>query len=156
MFIILQLEQFDINNIFTSEKTKNNIMNNSDFYRLYFSDQEIITNGIYLNFTLHNITIERYFNKIKCCFDDSNKPIINKIIEIEKMILERCGDINDNKCNRIEEQMTHNYIKIFDQSNLALGNYKNINILLKVSGIWSSNSQRQYGLTFRFFINKAY
>ena len=156
MFISLQLDQFDINNIFTSEKTKNNIMNNSDFYRLYFSDQEITTNGIYLNFTLHNITIDKYFNKIKCCFDDSNNAIINKIIEIEKTVLDRCKDININKCTRIEEQMSHNYIKIFDQSNLALGNYKNINILLKISGIWSSNSQRQYGLTFRFFINNAY
>tara|TARA_B100000575_G_C23142350_1_gene665218 strand:- start:3555 stop:4025 length:471 start_codon:yes stop_codon:yes gene_type:complete len=156
MFISLQLDQFDINNIFTSEKTKNNIMNNSDFYRLYFSDQEITTNGIYLNFTLHNITIDKYFNKIKCCFDDSNNAIINKIIEIEKTILDICKDININKCTRIEEQMSHNYIKIFDQSNLALGNYKNINILLKISGIWSSNSQRQYGLTFRFFINNAY
>ena len=155
MFFALELDQFNINNVFTSEKTKNNIMNNSDFYRLYFSEEKITTNGIYLNFNLHNVTVERYFNKIKCCFDDSNKTIINKIIEIEKEILNKCYDINDNKCNRIEEQMTNNYIKIFDQSNLALGYYKNINILLKISGIWSSNSQRQYGLTFRFFINHA-
>ena len=155
MFVTLQLDQFHINNIFTSEKTKNNIMNNSDFYRLYFSEEKITTNGIYLNFNLHNVTVERYFNKIKCCFDDSNKTIINKIIEIEKEILNKCYDINDNKCNRIEEQMTNNYIKIFDQSNLALGYYKNINILLKISGIWSSNSQRQFGLTFRFCINHA-
>ena len=53
---------------------------------------------------------------------------------------------------RIEEQMSHNYIKIFDTSNLAFGNYKQINILLKISGIWSSNSQRQYGLTFDFLL----
>ena len=57
------------------------------------------------------------------------------------------------KCTRIEEQMSHNYIKIFDQSNLALGNYKQLPILLKISGIWSSRSQRQLGLTFRFFID---
>ena len=155
MFVTLELNQFNINNIFTSDKTKNNIMTNSDFYRLYFSDDSIITNGIYLNFTLYNVTIERYFNKIKCCFDDTNNNIINQIIGIENMILNKCYDINENKCTRIEEQMSHNYIKIFDTSNLALGNYKQINILLKISGIWSSNSQSQYGLTFRFFINDA-
>jgi|TARA_B110000495_G_C23027727_1_gene611126 hypothetical protein len=153
MFITLQLDQFEINNIFTSEKTKNNIMNNSDFYRLYFSDEEVITNGIFLKFTLYNVSVERYFNKIKCCFDDSNINTINKIIGIEKDILNKCNDFNEMKCTRIEEQMSHNYIKIFDQSNLALGNYKQLAILLKISGIWSSRSQRQLGLTFRFFID---
>jgi hypothetical protein len=155
MFITLQLDQFNINNIFTSEKTKNNIMNNSDFYRLYFSDEELTTNGVFLNFTLQNVIVERYFNKIKCCFDDSNSNMdnINRIINIENKILNKCQDLNDLKCTRIEEQMLHHYIKIFDQSNLALGKYKKLSILLKISGIWSSNSQRQLGLTFRFFIN---
>jgi len=132
-------------------------MNNSDFYRLYFSDEEIITNGVFLNFTLQNVIVERYFNKIKCCFDDSkaNMNNINKIINIEKQILNKCGDLNELKCTRIEEQMSNHYIKIFDQSNLALGKYKKLSILLKISGIWSSNSQEQLGLTFRFFINKT-
>jgi len=50
--------------------------------------------------------------------------------------------------------MSHNYIKIYDQHKLKLGKYNKLSILLKISGIWSSNIQRQYGLTFRFFINK--
>ena len=61
MFITLQLDQFEINNIFTSEKTKNNIMNNSDFYRLYFSDEKVTTNGVFLKFTLYNVYFLYYF-----------------------------------------------------------------------------------------------
>ena len=47
----------------------------SDFHRLIFSDEVYSTNGIYINFTLKNITIEKYFNKIKCIFEKSQKII---------------------------------------------------------------------------------
>ena len=155
MYLTLNLNQFDINNIFTSEKTKNNIMNNSDFYRLYFSNNEMVMNGMYLNFNLKNVVIEKYFNKIKCCYEDNNhnSQVINNIINIEKSIVNKCDDINSKPCYRIDEQMAHKYIKIFDQGKLKLGNYNNLSILLKISGIWSSNKTQQYGLTFRFFIN---
>lgn len=155
MYVTLNLDQFDINNIFTSEKTKNNIMNHSDFYRLYFSNDEMVMNGIYLNFDLKNVTIEKYFNKIKCCYDEScyNSEIINKIVNIEKGIVDKSEDINSKSCYRIDEQLSHKYIKIFDQNKLKLGHHKNLSILLKISGIWSSNKTQQYGLTFRFFIN---
>ena len=155
MFFALELDQFDINNVFTSEKTKNNIMNNSDFYRLYFSNENISINGIFLQFDLENIKIEQYFNKIKCCFGETNNNLntIKTIIGIEKNILDICDDINIKPSYRIEEQMSNKYIKIFDQKKLKLGNYNKLSILLKISGIWSSNQQKEYGLTFRFFIN---
>lgn len=155
MFFALELDQFDINNVLTSEKTKNNIMNNSDFYRLYFSNENISINGIFLQFDLENIKIEQYFNKIKCCFGETNKNLntIKNIIGIEKNILDICDDINIKPSYRIEEQMSNKYIKIFDQKKLKLGNYNKLSVLLKISGIWSSNQQKEYGLTFRFFIN---
>ena len=78
---------------------------------------------------------------------------INKIVNIEKGIVDKCEDINSKSCYRIDEQLSHKYIKIFDQNKLKLGHYKNLSILLKISGIWSSNKTQQYGLTFRFFIN---
>ena len=78
---------------------------------------------------------------------------IKTIIGIEKNILDICDDINIKPSYRIEEQMSNKYIKIFDQKKLKLGNYNKLSILLKISGIWSSNQQKEYGLTFRFFIN---
>tara|TARA_Y100000593_G_C4256638_1_gene309970 strand:- start:45 stop:515 length:471 start_codon:yes stop_codon:yes gene_type:complete len=155
MFFALELDQFNISNVLTSDKTKNNIMNNSDFYRLYFSNENISINGIFLKFDLENIKIEQYFNKIKCCFEETNNNLntIKTIINIEKNILGICNDINVKPSYRIEEQMSNKYIKIFDQKKVKLGNYKKLSILLKISGIWSSNQQKEYGLTFRFFIN---
>ena len=155
MFITMDIDQFNINNVFTSEKTKNNILNNSDFYRLYFSNEEMILNGVFISFDLHNIRIERYFNKMKCCFTDSerNIDIINNIINIEKKIIEKCSDINKKGSYRIDEQMSNQFIKIYDQGKIKIGNYKKLTILLKISGIWSNNINKEYGLTFRFFVN---
>ena len=157
MFVTLDIDQFNINNIFTSEKTKNNILNNSDFYRLYFSNEELVLNGVFINFILTDVSIERYFNKMKCCFSDSNKNIdtIKKIINIEKNIIEKCSDINKKGSYRIEEQMSNQFIKIYDQGIINTGKYKKLKILLKISGIWSNNINKEYGLTFRFFINEA-
>ena len=157
MFVTLDIDQFNINNIFTSEKTKNNILNNSDFYRLYFSNEELVLNGVFINFYLTDVSVERYFNKMKCCFSDLDKNIetIKKIINIEKNIIEKCSDINKKGSYRIEEQMSNQFIKIYDQGNINTGKYQKLKILLKISGIWSNNINKEYGLTFRFFINEA-
>tara|TARA_B100000927_G_C16318788_1_gene410509 strand:- start:96 stop:563 length:468 start_codon:yes stop_codon:yes gene_type:complete len=155
MYLTINLDQFDIYNILSSEKTKNNVMNNSDFYRLYLSSPEFISNGIFLNFTLNNVSIDKYFNKIKCSFDNTlNNNTIQNISHIEKTILNKFNHINYSSCNRIQEQLNNNYIKIFDQTGINLGKYNKLNILLKISGIWSSIPQKEYGLTFRFFIVK--
>lgn len=157
MFVTLNINQFNINNVFTSEKTKNNILNNSDFYRLYFSNEELVLNGVFINFVLTDVNIERYFNKMKCCFPDTNNNIntINKIIEIEKNIIDKCGDINRKGSCRIDEQMSNQFIKIYDQGNIKTGKYKKLKILLKISGIWSNRMNKEYGLTFRFFVNDS-
>ena len=50
---------------------RNNVMQGSDFHRLILSDEYCATNGIFIHFSLTNITIEKYFNKIKCCFESN-------------------------------------------------------------------------------------
>ena len=59
MYISLNTNQYDINNVIISEKTKNNIMTNGDFYRLYYSTEDIILNGLHISFELKNISIEK-------------------------------------------------------------------------------------------------
>ena len=155
MFVTLNLDQFDINNIFTSEKTKNNIMNHSDFYRLYFSNDEMVMNGIYLNFDLKDVTIEKYFNKIKCQIEHSyeNNAVISNIKSIEKTILEKFHlSNNKNIACRINEQLQNGYIKLYGDDTIQYGKHKEVHFFLKISGIWVSNQENEVGLTFRFFI----
>ena len=65
MFLSIKTTDFNPHHIIISEKTKNNIMVGSDFHRLIFSDELVSTNGLFINFKLKNINIEKYFNKIK-------------------------------------------------------------------------------------------
>ena len=142
MFISIDTHDFDPHHIIISERIKNNIMIGSDFHRIIFSDPLIATNGLFINFNLSNIVIEKYFNKIKCNFMQSsmNNSIISNIKSIEKMILNKFKNIqNKNISCRIQEQLQNGYIKLYGNENTQLGKYNNINFLLKISGIWVSN-----------------
>ena len=152
MYISLNTNQYDINNVIISEKTKNNIMTNGDFYRLYYSTEDIILNGLHISFELKNISIEKYFNKIKCIFDnnDYNNNTVFLLKNIEKKLLERYRGINRECVYRIGQQLENKFIKIFDDNYINIKRYKSIKFVLKVSGIWSS--QNEFGLTFRFFL----
>ena len=146
---------FNPHNVIISEKTRNNVMVGSDFHRLIFSDEQCSTNGIYIHFDLNNITVEKYFNKIKCCFD--NNPVNNKTISsiksIEKMILNKFKNIQNRTIScRIQEQLQNGFIKLYGDDNIKYGKQKEIHFLLKISGIWASNQSNEFGLTFRSFI----
>ncbi len=151
MFLIIK--NFDNNNIFLSEKQKNTILPSSDFYRIYYSCPDLTMNGIFLEYDIYNISIQKYFNKIKCLFDKIiNNDIISKILKIENNILSKFNDhIEATPENIIEDQLKQGFIKIFTEKNIEYGKYKKINLILKISGIWVQN--KKFGLTFRFLIN---
>jgi len=155
MLLSIRPKDFNPHHIIINERTKNNIMPESDFYRLIFSDEYIATNGLFINFSLKNINVEKYFNKIKCNFNDStlNGTTISSIKSIEKMILNKFLNIKNNTMTcRIYEQLQNRYIKLYPNERTNLGTYTQINFLLKISGIWVCNDTKEYGLTFRFFI----
>lgn len=150
MFISFNLSNFDKRNIIFSDKTKNNVLQKGDFYRINYSDSLLALNGAYLYFTLHDVNIEPYFNKLKCNFNKKkNLVVIEQLKQIEKEILS-CLDINKTPIYRIEEQLSQNFIKIYADTHLSKTHMKDkIEILLKVSGVW--DNQYEYGITFRFF-----
>ena len=153
MFLSLTPEQFKIHHILFSEKVENKVINNSDFYRIMYSDEICVMTGLNIFFSLSNINIERYFNKVKCSIlDDHNTKIINALKEIEGLILKKFNILNSNKkcVLNIASQLKNNYIKIYTNKYISDGNKTRLSLLLKISGIWESESE--YGITFRFFI----
>lgn len=152
MLIVLRPDQFHNEYIMFSDKTKNNILTGGDFYRIYYSDPYFTSNGLFIVFSLKNVKIERYFNKIKCTFDKvKNRKIISFIKNVEQKLLEIAPPQTKIPTYRIEEQLNQNYIKIFSEDKIDPVNLDSANILLKVSGIWTDESN--YGTTFRFFFN---
>jgi len=156
MNLAIKTDEFDPHNIIILDKTKNNVMSESDFYRLIWSNECCSTNGIFIHFNLQKIKIDRYFNKIKCVFENNkdNKNTITHIKSIERLILNKFkNNKNKNMSRRIFEQLENGFIKLYPQSeNIVYKEYNNLNFLLKISGIWSSNENNSFGLTFRFFI----
>jgi|TARA_B100000795_G_scaffold168307_1_gene126738 hypothetical protein len=151
MLLVIHPKQFNKNNIMFSEKIKNNILTDGDFYRIYYSDTNFTSNGIYVAFDLKIIKIEKYFNKIKCTFDkNSNRNIISFIKDLEFNIL-KFAPSNKTPSYRIEEQLSQQFIKIFSEHHIVPNKTDNIKIMLKISGIWSDNSN--FGTTFRFFFD---
>lgn len=151
MLITLNKKQINKKNILYSEKTKNNILTNGYFYRIYYSNELFSTNGIYLLFNFKNIKIDRYYNKIKCTIDRNTNSEVIKFIQLFEYDLLQASPIKNKIPKfRIEEQLNQNFIKIFGDYNNLYKTYSNIDILLKISGIWVDDTN--YGVTFRFFI----
>ena len=107
MNLAIKTNEFDPHNIIISDKTKNNVMNESDFYRLIWSNEYCSTNGIFIYFNLKNVRIEKYFNKIKCVFENNkeNQTMITYIKSIERLIL-----------NKFKNNKNQRYVKnIYEQ-----------------------------------------
>ena len=148
MFLCVNLKDFEKQKLLINNKIRNNIINNSYFYRLYYSDEEFISNGVVIVFNLQDIKFEKYFNKNKINFNEKkNSFIVKKLNELENDILSSLVDVEKKeKKFLLKEQLDNNYIKIIDENNIQ--KKQNVcNIIIKISGIWESKNE--YGLTFR-------
>tara|TARA_B100001063_G_scaffold246649_1_gene286747 strand:+ start:4210 stop:4674 length:465 start_codon:yes stop_codon:yes gene_type:complete len=153
MYLALNFNNFKKNNIMFSSKMKNNILHNGYFHKIFYSDEYFTSNGIIFKFKLKNVYVENYFNKIKCSFDKIiNEAVIENIKRIERLLL-LVFKLNRNitPIYRVEEQLKNSCLKIFSDRNINYGSYKNINLILKISGIWING--KDFGITFRFFIS---
>ena len=155
MIISLKVDEFNENNVIINEKIKNKVLNSSDFYRIIYSDEFCSTSGIFIIFNLKDISLEKYFNKIKCLIPErvDNNNTIKSLQNIEKIVMDKYNNYTNKKpVYRISEQLQQNFIKLYGNEKVDLKKHANLNFLLKISGIWDSDETKDYGLTFRFFI----
>jgi uncharacterized membrane protein YukC len=146
MNIALNMNQFDINNIYFCDAIKNNVVNEGLFIRLIYSTDFFVTNGINLLFTLYDVVIEKFYNKYKCSFNIiNNKNIIENILQIEEGILKNINIKNKIIQKSIYDQLRVGNIKIFSENIDKTNNYL---FILKISGIWETDTH--IGLTFKF------
>ena len=121
---------------------------------MYYSNDLVSMNGIYIKFNLYDLEIEEYYNKIKCNFsryDDRNKFLIKQLTMIEHEILKNYIQLTQNPVYTIREQLMNYYIKLFHkENNKVIGKLSSVSVILKISGLWLTN--KEHGLTFRFII----
>ena len=138
MYLTIPTNDFEINNVIISDKSKNNVIENSFFYRMYYSNDLVSMNGIYIKFNLYDLEIEEYYNKIKCNFsryDDRNKFLIRQLTTIEHEILKNYIQLTQNPVYTIREQLMNYYIKLFHkENNRIIGKLSSVSVILKISG----------------------
>ena len=142
MNLILDLNQYNQDNIYFNNTIKNNIIHNSLFSRIIYSTHLYTINGLNFLINLNNISIEQYYNKYKCNFKSAqNTNIIMYLSNIEQTILSKFNTLKI-PVYAIDEQLKTQSFKIF-------ANNENITtIILKISGIWETDNN--YGLTYKF------
>ena len=87
MNIVTTLDQFSSHSIYFADPIKNTVIPNSNFIRIYYSNNNFTLNGIYLLIDLYNTTTEKYYNKYKCQFSTSdNTEVVSQLISIENSI----------------------------------------------------------------------
>lgn len=144
MNLVKKINQYNNNNLFFCEPIKNNIMNDGNFIRILYSNENIVLNGIYLLIDIYDIVCEKYYNKYKCSFNIfNNKDIIDNLKLIEEEILKKYKTTKT-PSYKIYEQVKCGYIKIFSD----IGIKQSYSFILKISGIWET--QQNYGLTYKF------
>ena len=149
MFIAQNLQNYNVYNIIFGEKTLNTIMENSSFCSVYFSNDIITMNNITLYFTLNNITIEPYFNKYKCKINNDNECIKQRLINLERLLLNKYNNIKQ-KTIKLKEQLNNNNLKLFSNKPINNAKYSHINVIIKISGIWESITE--IGLIYKLIL----
>jgi hypothetical protein len=145
MNIVKTLEQYDEDCIYFCDPIKNNIMNDGYFIRIIYSTPIFTLNGIYLSININHLTIEKYYNKFKCCFDIIfYKELIDRMQIIEENIIKKINIKGKIPQYKIYEQLKNGNIKIFSENIDKINN----TFLLKIAGIWETDMY--YGLTYKF------
>ena len=125
MYIGLNIRDYNIKNIFYSEQTKNTVIENSFFSRIFYSTENINLNGCFFTIDLDE-------------FNDNN-ILIKLLDKIENEILS------------LYKNTGVKYLKFKDSIVNQLinknGKNKNKKIVVKISGIW--DNYNTYGLTFK-------
>jgi len=92
---------------------------------------------------INNIHVEKYYNKYKYIFDvHTHSEIIERVKQIEIDILNKF-DLDKIPQYKIYDQLRNGNVKI-----IADKMEKCNNLLLKISGIWETDTE--YGITYKF------
>jgi hypothetical protein len=149
MNIVIDIDEYNKEYIFLQESVKNNIIDNSKFIRIIYSNNIFVVNTLYIAFNLNIIQIENYFNKYKFVFNvkQNTKPI-NELKCIEETILDKVFFSNKKPVFRLYEQINSGNLKLF-KDNLKLHKINSDNeFIIKISGIWENDYE--YGITYKF------
>ena len=152
MSLISDNKKICYNNLFFSTPIKNNIKDNSLFYKLIYSDEHIVLKNLYFKLLVKPQRI--YLESSRAVISmEGSAELPDTIYDIEKSILHQfnsyinaSGDKRYTPCYSITDQVSTGSIRIYNITNIH--NEKEMNLLLKVSGVWVTKNN--IGITYKF------
>ena len=149
MNIAKRVDQYNDDYVYFCDPIKNNIMTDSNFIRILYSNKIMTLGGIYLIININDIICEKYYNKFKCIFNPNiHSELIDHIKKIEENIIMKMNLQYKTPQYKINEQLKNGIIKLFHE----IPSNPNTSFLLKISGVWET--QYSYGLTYKFIYVK--
>ena len=142
---IINLNQYNENCLFFCEPIKNNVMTEGEFSRIIYADTCVTMNSIFLRMPFEVTGVCKYYSKHKYTIELTNE--INKIKQMEATILQKMNKNHKKPQYNIYDHLLSGCIKISDTPPT---NLENVNIILKISGIWETETE--CGITYKFII----
>lgn len=149
MNLVLNIDSISIINVSFLEKKDNTIIEGI-FSKIIYTDDFITLNGIFIDFPLEIIPVDRISNKNYLFFTlQSNYSLISKIQDLETNLID-CYNMEKSICKKnvfnLYNQLLSGKIKLYNNSY----NSKNNNIVLKISGLWET--AHEIGITYKFIL----
>jgi hypothetical protein len=159
MNLLLYTKDFIVSNIYFLDKKTNMIMDGI-FTKFVYSTQFMTMNGVYIDFPLKNVIINKIQSKNILQMDMiQNRTNIQKMIDIEKQILQyyvqHFASLHQSYSNSklpiqnktivysLKNQLQTGYIKYYKEYD----SYNSELFYIKISGIWEN--QYEIGITFK-------
>ena len=159
MILAIDMKKYSLDNVFFNEQQKNSI-NDSNFIRFIYSSKIFSLHGICISCELSILSLDllpNQYNKYKCIFSIAeNNHIIQFIKELEYNLLKQVSShsyhMNKTPNYKLFEHFQNGEIRLikncsFDSSSLQSNKKNSHIIIIKISGIWSSNDY--FGLTYK-------
>ena len=142
MSLAIQLYKFDYHDVYFHKPIQNTIINESKFIRTIYSNGLFSLNNICLEIPL---VINSNFRNRHYYDFQVNQAVISQLCLLEDNLLKRCAIVGKAANFKLTNQLREGYLKIFTICDSSISSQ---NILLKISGVWESESE--YGITFKF------
>lgn len=146
MYLVENINNFNINNVYFSSSLENTVIDEGTFSKLIYSTSDVIINGIYLLCSFSNTNVEKIaYNKFKISWNkDKNAALIEAMKMIENKIMVKYG--KKNYSNQLSNFLDYNNFRIFSEEKTL---NSNSDFILRISGIWE-NEKEGCGITYKF------
>ena len=150
MYIVENIDEVNINNIYISDSLENTVIDNGKFSKIMYSTPDYVMNGIYVLCSFSDTIVDKIApNKFKVSWNrEKNKHLIDKLITMERDILEKMGGRNSQY--QLAKILDFNNVRIFSEEAKLTSNS---DFILRISGVWENESI--CGITYKFLETDA-